>query len=146
MTASNHALTGAAIATMIKQPVLALPLAFLSHFLCDGLPHFGIDMKFASKAMYRWLVIDVFVALVFGIFLLARGVDNPVFLALGAAAAMSPDLFWLYYGVRGDHTKYPKYDFLSKFHHKIQWSETKSGILVELVWAVLMLLIILKLQ
>ena len=49
MTATNHALTGATIATLVRQPYLAIPLAFLSHFFCDALPHFDIKFKFEES-------------------------------------------------------------------------------------------------
>jgi hypothetical protein len=41
MTISNHFATGALIAYAIKQPYLAFPLAFVSHFALDVLPHYG---------------------------------------------------------------------------------------------------------
>src|SRR5690242_2115662 len=41
MTATNHALSGAVIALAVKNPVLAIPLAFVSHFVLDLLPHYN---------------------------------------------------------------------------------------------------------
>ena len=41
MTATNHALTGAIIGLVIGEPVLAIALAFASHFICDALPPVG---------------------------------------------------------------------------------------------------------
>ena len=146
MTTTNHALTGALIATLVRQPLLAVSLAFASHFICDALPHFGVNLKFGSRAMYTWLVIDGFTAFAFAVFLLIYGVENPVLLAASGFAAMSPDLAWLYYGLRGDHTKINKYDFLSKFHSKIQWYQKVPGIYIEFAWAALMATLILKLQ
>jgi hypothetical protein len=49
MTATNHAITGAIIAVVIDKPVIALPLALLSHFAQDALPHFG----YAGHGGYR---------------------------------------------------------------------------------------------
>jgi len=40
MTLTNHLLAGAALAKLLPLP-LAIPLAFLSHFVLDALPHFG---------------------------------------------------------------------------------------------------------
>jgi hypothetical protein len=45
MTGFNHGMAGAVIALTVKQPVLAVPLAFLSHFATDMIPHFGLDEK-----------------------------------------------------------------------------------------------------
>lgn len=146
MTTTNHALTGALIATVIKQPFLAIPLAFLSHFVCDALPHFGINMKFRSREMYIWLVVDGLVALTFALFLIFKGVEDPVLLAIAGFAAMSPDLAWLYYGIKGVFPQKEKFGIISRFHNKIQWSETKWGIILELLWAVIVTAAILHFQ
>ena len=82
MTTTAHALTGAAIAVVIKKPKLAIPLAFLSHFACDALPHFGIGMNFGSTNMFAWLIIDGLAAIGFAIFLLYKKVNNPWLLAI----------------------------------------------------------------
>jgi hypothetical protein len=39
MVLTPHALIGAAIYTFIPNPLIGLPLAFLSHFLADWIPH-----------------------------------------------------------------------------------------------------------
>jgi len=39
MILTTHMLAGAAAASKISNPFLALPLALLSHYLCDFLPH-----------------------------------------------------------------------------------------------------------
>ena len=41
MTATNHILTGATIALAVNHPAVAIPLAFVSHFAWDAIPHFG---------------------------------------------------------------------------------------------------------
>jgi len=43
MTITNHILAGAIIGAVIKEPALALPIAFASHFVMDALPHFGYE-------------------------------------------------------------------------------------------------------
>jgi len=146
MTATNHALTGAVIATVIRQPLLAVPLAFASHFLCDALPHFGVNLKFNSKAMYTWLLFDGLAALLAAGLLLKIGVQNPMLLAICGFVAMSPDLSWLYYGLKHKLGIVKSYDLITKFHHKIQWYQKVPGIFVEFTWAVLMVVIILQAQ
>jgi hypothetical protein len=145
MTATNHALTGAAIATLVRQPILAVPLAFASHFACDALPHFGLQLKFGSAAMWRYIYAETCAMAVIGISLLFIGTEQAVWLLLvGAAAAMSPDVAWYIYGKSGRQGKPEQYNLLNKFHYKIQWSETKWGIIPELFWAGLMISVILK--
>lgn len=147
MTTTNHAITGAFIATIIKQPLLAIPLAFLSHFVCDALPHFDVKLTFGSKRMYYYLAGDGVFAILAAVFLLSRGVQNPLLLAVCGFAAMSPDLAWLYYGLKeGRHDNKATHGPISRFHSKIQWSATTWGIIPELVWATVFLSLILKLQ
>jgi hypothetical protein len=134
------------IASIISQPLLSIPLAFASHFVCDTIPHFGINMKFGSKAMYTWLTVDGIAAVCFGLLLLFYGVASPLILFIAGFAAMSPDLAWLYYGLRGDHTKIHPHDYLSRFHSKIQWYQKVPGIYIELLWAALMIAVIIKVQ
>jgi hypothetical protein len=146
MTAANHALTGAAIAAVVKQPLLALPLAFISHFVCDALPHFGIDMKFRSKQMYTWLAVDGILAVACAAALLLAGVSNPLLLAVAGFFAMSPDLAWLYYGLKGKLEDKSALDLLSRFHSNIQWYQKVPGLGVEIIWAVMMFTVILRVQ
>lgn len=146
MTATNHALTGAAIAAVIKQPFLAFPLAFMSHFFCDALPHFGINMKFHSRQMYTWLLLDGAAALGCAAVLLWIGVSSPIVLAIAGFFAMSPDLAWFFYGIKGRLGDVHSFDIVSRFHSKIQWYQKVPGLTVEAVWAVLMILTILRVQ
>ncbi len=146
MTTANHALTGALIATIVKQPILAIPLAFISHFVCDALPHFDSGFTFGKKSMYIYLLLDGGIAILFALFLLSRGVENPWLLAVSGFAAMSPDLVWLYYGIKQKLDKLEVYGRITTFHHRIQWSATRWGIIPELFWAGFMVTLILKLQ
>ena len=146
MTTTSHAITGALVATIIKQPYLAIPLAFLSHFISDMLPHFELRWKFGSRETWIRLITDGLIAIAVAIFLVANGVKNPVLMAICGFAAMSPDLFWLYYGLKDKMNKPESFDWLSKIHAKIQWYEKPSGIVFELPWDILLIVLILKLQ
>ncbi len=55
MTATVHALVGASIATMIPNPVVALPIIFISHFLLDKIPHWDPLTNKANKTFNRIL-------------------------------------------------------------------------------------------
>lgn len=147
MTTTNHALTGALIATIIKQPLLAIPLAFLSHFVCDVIPHFGMNSKFGSRQMFLYLGLDGGTAVLVALFLISQGVHNPLLLAVSGFAAMSPDLAWLYYGLKnGDPNDEQKQDRFTQWHGRIQKFEKPIGIIPELIWASLCVTLILKLQ
>jgi len=147
MTTTNHAITGAFIATLIRQPLLAIPLAFLSHFVCDAIPHFSSGFTFGKKSMYWYLAGDALCAILAALFLLSQNVHDPVLLAVCGFAAMSPDLAWLYYGIKDvKQGKKTHRGIISRFHSRIQWSETFAGILPELIWAFVLLGAIIKLQ
>ena len=49
MTATNHVATGVLIAVVVPDPWVALPLAFASHFVCDALPHFDMQLPIKSR-------------------------------------------------------------------------------------------------
>ena len=50
MTLTTHAVAGAAVAgTLGTYPFIALPVAFLSHFLLDAIPHLDYGLKSAKK-------------------------------------------------------------------------------------------------
>jgi hypothetical protein len=134
MTGTNHALTGAVIASIVGQPALAIPLAFASHFLLDSLPHFGeTDHTRTSFSKKVWFV-DFILLSSFMLLLIAT--SNWLLFA-GALAAISPDFVWIYRFVvkekSGKIKPGPKNKFNS-FHSTIQKYETKRGIAVEIVW------------
>lgn len=74
MTATVHALVGAAIATKIGNPALALPLCLLSHFILDKIPHWDPLTNKTTKSFPRilkeisadYLIGYVLVMLIFG--------------------------------------------------------------------------------
>jgi hypothetical protein len=144
MTATNHVLTGAVIALAVKQPALAVPLAILSHFVLDALPHFALKsgrvFDYEKKSFANYITpIDATVAtaiLVWLGFFLDTGVSN-LLVVICAIAAYLPDVFWIPTFIRElkTHIWEPKNWFL-KFHQKIQWRERPWGIYIELVWAV----------
>ena len=142
MTATNHALTGAVIALVIKQPVLAVPLAFLSHFVIDIVPHFdaGPDSpKLAKSVIFIDSIIAGTLTILIPIFLPTD--TSPWLIFAGMFAAMSPDLVWgwRYYKLRDLQrvTSQPM-SLFSSYHQKIQWSETRKGVFVEIFWLLLM--------
>jgi len=142
MTATNHMLTGAVVAISIQQPWLVVPLAFISHFVLDSLPHFGINESDASirnkdlRFLYI-LAMDVVLAIAFLIYVplvLHHAVAWWVVL-VGMLAAWIPDAVWVrhfMHHLRGNvHHKKSR---LSRFHQRIQWFERPPGLIVEVAW------------
>ena len=79
MTAPNHALTGALIGLTISNPALALPLAFLSHLVCDAIPHYdpaerNVAKLFASRRFVYGLWLQ---ATICGVLVLCLAVARP---------------------------------------------------------------------
>lgn len=151
MTATNHALTGAVIGLTISQPWLALPIAFISHFICDSLPHFGPasyeERVNKKKIFHRILFFDsIILATVMGL-LVWSGAGLLVFSCLFLAG--SPDIVWAYrYIFKEDFGKkpFPPMNGLSRFHSRIQWSQTLiPGFYIELIYGLVMIGLIIKL-
>ena len=143
MTIINHAVVGAGIALLIKQPLLALPLAFLSHFVLDALPHFGIvgdktyEIIFKLKRTYLMVLIDIVGIII--LTLLLWGQAWYVFVA--AFLAVSPDFMWLYryFGFERFGKEPPKPGPITRFHQNIQWGERIWGIYIEIPVTIILL-------
>jgi len=97
-----HAAAGAIIAYKIGSPVLALPLAFGSHFLVDLLPHWNFNLdeekqkngKIPPKIMI-FMVFDSFLGLILGVSVAAKALPNQLkalTVLIGAFLAVLPDL------------------------------------------------------
>jgi hypothetical protein len=150
MTATNHAITGAVIALAVKQPVLAIPLAFLSHYLVDVIPHFE-----ARDLPKRWSQIFIgsdlavfFIGTLSVLFFLHFKIASWIVAASMSAAAL-PDFAWIwrYLRIRDlDKTFDEPMSSLSRLHLKIQISESLRGIWIEAAWFIAALALIIKLQ
>jgi hypothetical protein len=65
MTGFNHGMVGAIIALSIKQPALAIPIAFISHYPLDTLPHLGFSQEQVLKPKFNRLVkIDFVISII----------------------------------------------------------------------------------
>lgn len=95
MTAGAHAVIGAAIASQISNPVVGIPLSFLSHFLCDKVPHWDVmtDKTKPKNRIFVETVIDVLggYALVFLLFVIILKSVDPTYIFLSAFTAQLPD-------------------------------------------------------
>jgi hypothetical protein len=163
MTATNHALTGALIALAVKKPELAIPLALLSHFGLDLIPHYNppgmTKDKFVSysaswsKKMknpgFRLIFpIDMilFLSVLIILPLMAPPSVSSITIFLSAVAGALPD-FWgglkfLADRLFGIGTKGKDDGLFTRFHVWLQWMERPWGIYIEIIWAVLVILLI----
>jgi hypothetical protein len=135
MTGLNHVLVGMAVAVVIRNPILAPIIAFLSHFLLDALPHLDITHytgKPWNAKFNIWLSIDA--VLCFGA--LALGINQypqlSLELTICAFAAALPDFLWIFkYGFNVDN-------WFFRFATKIQWCERPWGYYVEVPFGLIM--------
>ncbi len=142
MTASNHAIAGAVIALTVRQPILVVPLAFLSHFVLDTLPHYGYPghkgFNEVLKHKLFYFVESWDVVAMLGLVFVLRG--QGVLPYLAGLTAISPDFIWLYRYIffeRKGLTR-PSSGWFTLFHQNIQRFERPWGVGVEVIWFALM--------
>jgi hypothetical protein len=141
MTGFNHGMTGAVIALAVKRPELAIPLAFLSHFIQDAIPHWDYGTgrpngELFSKRFNIFLISDFIFSLTLMV-LLGLALPYNTWLIWGCmAAAASADLMWGYYYLYKQKIKGKKVhlNWLARLHSKIEWSESLPGAIVEVIW------------
>lgn len=94
MVLTCHLLTGAAIASRISNPILTLPLAFLSHYLLDLLPHKDYSITNIKEKRWNKAFFDfskVFLDIFLGILLISLFSENAPIIFIGALSAIVPD-------------------------------------------------------
>lgn len=124
-----HAVVGATIATKIPNPFIAIPAAFLSHFLLDVIPHWNPHLYTEKKKFgrptaksTRIVVIDVVLSLAAGFFIAYLALPNlaqAVTIIVASFAAVAIDVvegFYFFFNINGGLEK------LIKFQRRIQWN------------------------
>lgn len=141
-------MTGMAIAIAIKRPELALPAAFLSHFMVDILPHWDLKIPGYRGSWRSAALTDALAAIGIIIILSVLAPNHNWLVFFGGMLAVLPDSMWLPHALRGEHS--PRHEkkllhILRRWHSKIQRSESSIGIAVEVFWFVLMFLLFIRL-
>lgn len=143
MTITNHVLTGAIITKFLPLPI-ALPLAFISHFVLDSLPHFGLTDEDImairnkhKKLLYSVLTIDCLCAAALCIWFMVAG---HISWLISGLIAFSPDIVWIYRFIFPEKLgslappKYKNNAFI-RFHIAIQKYQSIEGLMVDIVYA-----------
>jgi len=140
MTATNHAITAANMALITKQ-WWVLPLALLSHFVLDMLPHYGEPTLEARGARFKTVLLVDVVMLTLLTWLVIMTAGQYVWLTLAAmAVAISPDTVWIYrYYREHKEGELPMKNPITYFHARIQWGERSWGWIIEIAWFIAML-------
>ena len=146
MTATNHSITAANLA-LITKTWWILPIALVSHFVLDALPHFGSTKgKDVDKKFIVVYTIDfILLCSLWLIVLLVTGHFRFLVIAAMTAAAL-PDVVWIYRLILKLRKKIvPKKNILTRFHTAIQWGERSWGWTIELGWLSVMAVIFISL-
>lgn len=146
MTATNHALTGAAIGLLIGEPLIALPVAVASHFICDALPHYGrvgeMSVVLGGKKFRNYLIIDALLCFVLVVILAIIQPHNWLLAAFCAFLATAPDFGWINKFRKARQNKKWQPNLFTKFAGNIQWFQRPIGWVAEIGWAVATIAII----
>lgn len=73
MTATYHAAVGATLAAAISNPIVGIPVALLSHIVCDLIPHWDVGTHMTKKKTKRifWeSLLDVVLSIIVTFFLI----------------------------------------------------------------------------
>lgn len=142
MLETPHVAVGAAIATKIPNPLLAIPIAFLSHFVLDKVPHWNPHIITETKKFGRptpkstsIIIVDCVIALIFGsavAYSTLPNVNMAISVMLCSFASILPDLveFPYFYFKRRDKF----YTVWSSFQKSIQNDTTVFwGLMTQLI-------------
>jgi hypothetical protein len=157
MTSTAHALVGAAIASRLQNPTLAVPLAFFSHFVLDSIPHwdFGTNWRHRSKfATGIFAIADTLVGITVAYFAFMAKVPTIPLLAAIIIAVMPDWLeapWYIFFASptktepsKNDgffaHLTYGIYKLENRFHSKAQ---APFGIITQII-TVIFFLVLLK--
>lgn len=119
MLSTPHILVGAAIVKAIPNPYISLPLAFLSHFLFDFIPHWDFKIALKPKPLLSAFA-DYTIGLTLLYVISADQLNQPL-LILGGILATVPD--FMMGSVRVLHWQIfnlPPLNHLNNFHMDIQ--------------------------
>lgn len=102
MLETPHVVVGAAIATKIPNPLIAIPLALGSHFILEKVPHWNPHLntekrKYGkiTKKSTKIVIVDVAISLVLGGFIAFRAlpdIGHTVTILASCLAASLPDI------------------------------------------------------
>lgn len=147
MTATNHALTGAAIGLLVGEPIIAIPAAVASHFICDALPHYDAKVpgtgRIKSNTFRNYLIVEAAICFLIVLTLFILQPQNWLLASVCAFAAAAPDFGWINKFVKARKGEKHTPNAFSRFAENIQWFHKPIGGWVEAAWALAAIVIIL---
>lgn len=136
MSGANHFVAGALIAIIVPQPVAAISLAVVSHFVMDMLPHYGDPnaRSWLRRHFNYMLTVDAALVVLISLGIIVAHPINWLLLIICGAIATLPDLVWLKYYLADLRMEPIEQGPFAQFSKWIQWGERPWGIYIELVW------------
>ncbi|MDP2946651.1 MAG: hypothetical protein Q8N88_00915 [Nanoarchaeota archaeon] len=142
-----HTLLGGLIGLRLNSLTLIILIAFISHFIIDNIPHWGIgfdknnfknnyQVNFNRKLLFIG-AIDGIIAIFLLIFMYDK--FNSSHLIIGSMASIFPDILSAGYLTKFKHKK--KYKKFLQFHSNIQ---RDAGVFFGIITQIIIALIILK--
>lgn len=130
MLETPHVIVGAAIATKVGNPYLAIPLAFMSHFVLDRIPHwnphfFTESNKFGKpiKSSIAIAVVDELIALGSGLYIAYQFIPDYKMVATIMACC--------FFSVLSDQIKYPYFFMNVKKGFLAKWVKLERSMQIE---------------
>ena len=139
MLETPHGLVGMAIVAAIPNPLVSLPLAFLSHFAVDMLPHWNWRPD-ARPLSLLGIVLDLILLEILTVYFVAYS-SQPLTLAAGSFFAILPDLLeapHIFFGFN-NHYLQKLYTFQKSIQNNVP---ALPGILTQLLLSAACLLIL----
>ncbi len=144
MFVTVHVATGAAIATVVPNPLIAVPLAFASHFVMDAIPHWHNILKGEEYTRKTHIIafIDFVLAVATASLLLITTSNYYLLYGIIAGTIMDTDaVLYPLFERRGWRRLWP--DIISRLHGSIQNATTRLwGLLPQAVILFASLLIV----
>jgi tetrahydromethanopterin S-methyltransferase subunit F len=145
-----HILIGMIIGIVFNSPLLIIPIALLSHFILDAIPHWDSvfdKIEFIKNGKTKIKKLDVFMKFfdiflsIFIVFHFFKYYNKTTKIFLGIFASLLPDLLKIGYLTRIKNNKY--YISYLKFHAKIQKDiNWKKGIFIQLILLIILFIIL----
>lgn len=137
MIALNHVLAGTAIGLAVKDPLLIVPIALISHFVLDVFPHF--EYIWPGRKLRTIALIDAAASAAALALLITLEPSLAFAILVGGVMAEFPDVFWLYeqIALKGRESSF----WYFRFHRGIQWSETRRGLYYEIGYLAILIAI-----
>jgi len=108
-----HTIVGATIAIKIPNPLISLPLALLSHFVLDFVPHWNPSLYTETLKLGKLtrksnliIALDTTLSLILGFFIISRfwpNIEQSIIILLACFMAVLPDViegFYFYLGIK----------------------------------------------